>query len=259
MIRKTGKSEWTVFAESGKRMGSYPSHAQAAERLRQVEAAKAAKGAKGPGDESEDSRKTRKLDPTLSLARLRLAGPRGGIEAAVPPTEQQTSYTCGPAALAAVAQAFDVGAPDEDQLSQLAGTTENGTTPEGLAAAAKQLGLSATVLEHLAPEDLFGYLAQGRLAIIALQAWADEEPSDGYANSWQHGHYVVFTGVSEDGRLLFEDPSLDEIGRASLTGEDLIDRWHDTDGGRDRMGLAIIVSGPAPLPKQKPPSDTPMP
>ena len=55
---------------------------------------------------------------------------------------QSKDYTCGPAALSMVLQKLGIQAT-EDELAALAGTTEDGTTMQGLVEAAKAKGVNA--------------------------------------------------------------------------------------------------------------------
>jgi predicted double-glycine peptidase len=238
VIRKTGKGEWTVFAESGRRMGSYGSREAAGERLRQVEAAKAAKGSKGPEKPSS--------------LRLWAARATGGVpeQAPVPEVRQRTDYSCGPAALLA-ALAFLGLQATEGELSALAGTSEAGTPPEGLRRAAEAKGAHAEVREGMTVDDLRAELDAGHVVVVALQAWADEPPAGGYADVWEHGHYVVPTEVRDDGSVVFEDPAVDGA-RAELGPGELAERWHDEDDERRRVGLGVVVSGGSPSPAHRP-------
>jgi ABC-type enterochelin transport system substrate-binding protein len=56
---------------------------------------------------------------------------------------QTRNYTCGPAALATVLQRLGVNTI-EDELASLAGTTEDGTTMQGLLEASRAKGVNAT-------------------------------------------------------------------------------------------------------------------
>lgn len=55
---------------------------------------------------------------------------------------QSTSYNCGPAALATVLQKMGIKC-NEDELAQMAGTDDTGTTMYGLMKAATKKGLNA--------------------------------------------------------------------------------------------------------------------
>lgn len=60
------------------------------------------------------------------------------------PYGQEEAHTCAVACLRMVAEYFGVPRT-EAELLPLCGTTLDGTTPPGLARAARQLGLSATI------------------------------------------------------------------------------------------------------------------
>lgn len=203
------KSTWTTFAEVG---------------------AKEPKGPKGGTGPEKPS--------ALRLWAARAAGE----QTPVPEVRQRTDYTCGPAALLAALAFLGVQAT-EDELSNLAGTTDAGTPPEGLQAAAGAKGATAEIREGMTLDDLRTELDQGHVVIVAIQAWAETPPEGGYADVWEHGHYVVPTEVEEDGSVLVEDPSVNNA-RAKLGPGELEERWHDEDNHRRRVGLGVVVSMP---------------
>ncbi|MBM4240290.1 MAG: C39 family peptidase [Euryarchaeota archaeon] len=102
---------------------------------------------------------------------------------------QTTNYTCGPAALATVLNNMGINAT-EQELANLAGTDENGTTMYGLAEAAKTKGLNAVGMK-LSVDDL----KPNNIVFITV----DGGP-----------HYSVVREVTENSVLL-ADPSLGNI------------------------------------------------
>lgn len=145
----------------------------------------------------------------------------------VPLVRQQTGYSCGPAALAAVLKYFGVWDGPEQQLYKLVHTSvEEGTLPEDLAAGARHFGLSAAVEPLMTVERLRLHLGLGKLVIVQLQAWRDgERKALPWRQVWDDGHYVVLVGL-DDGFAYFMDPSTSSAYTYVPLGE-LMERWHD--------------------------------
>ncbi|WP_370004862.1 C39 family peptidase [Methanothermobacter sp. KEPCO 2] len=102
---------------------------------------------------------------------------------------QARNYTCGPAALATVLQRLGVNTT-EDELAGLAGTTEDGTTMQGLLEAARAKGMNATGMKLNISE-----LTENMIAYTI---------NDGT------GHYTVINGITND-TIKLADPSLGDI------------------------------------------------
>ncbi|WP_432703681.1 C39 family peptidase [Methanothermobacter thermautotrophicus] len=102
---------------------------------------------------------------------------------------QASNYTCGPAALATILQRLGVNTT-EDELAELAGTTEDGTTMQGLLEAARAMGMNATGM---------------RLSISELRA-----NMIAYTISDGIGHYTVINEITGD-TVKLADPSLGNI------------------------------------------------
>ncbi|WP_269899704.1 C39 family peptidase [Methanothermobacter thermautotrophicus] len=102
---------------------------------------------------------------------------------------QTRNYTCGPAALATVLQRLGVNTT-EDELAGLAGTTEDGTTMQGLLEASRAKGVNATGM---------------KLNISELR-----ENMIAYTINDGTGHYTVINGITND-TIKLADPSLGNI------------------------------------------------
>ncbi|MDI6841392.1 MAG: cysteine peptidase family C39 domain-containing protein [Methanothermobacter wolfeii] len=102
---------------------------------------------------------------------------------------QARNYTCGPAALATVLQRLGVNTT-EDELAGLAGTTEEGTTMQGLLEASMAKGMNATGMKLNISE-----LTENMIAYTI---------NDGT------GHYTVINGITND-TIKLADPSLGDI------------------------------------------------
>lgn len=173
-----------------------------------------------------------------------------GQELAIPSVDQSTRYTCGPACLAAILQAFGVDV-SEDEVTTLAKTDEGGTSPHDLVRAAEHYGLSARVIEGATLPVLRGIVGRGQGAIVALQAWAEDEP-ESYAERWTAGHYVVVTGFADDSAIsgeehdgavvIVEDPAV-EGRRVVLPEDEFVERWHAVHDGAQHEGVVIAVRG----------------
>jgi len=114
--------------------------------------------------------------------------------------KQQTTQTCGPAALAAVCRHFGIAAT-EAEVARMAGTTGAGTSMLGLQVAARAEGLAAEGV-RVSP----GGLARTPLPCILF---------------FHAGHFAVLTGIR--GPLFYlADPSL---GQRTMTRAQLLSLW----------------------------------
>ncbi|HIH61869.1 MAG TPA: C39 family peptidase [Methanobacteriales archaeon] len=108
---------------------------------------------------------------------------------------QTRNYTCGPAALATVFQKLGISTT-EDELAELAGTTEDGTTMQGLLEAAKAKGVNAVSM---------------KLGISELK-----ENMIVYTMVDGVGHYTIIGEITSDA-IKFADPT---AGNIKLTLQD---------------------------------------
>ncbi|MBM4241045.1 MAG: C39 family peptidase [Euryarchaeota archaeon] len=123
---------------------------------------------------------------------------------------QTTNYTCGPAALVTVLNNMGINAT-EQELMNLAGTDENGTTMYGLAEAAKAKGLKAVGMK-LSINDL----KPNNIVFITV----DGGP-----------HYSVVKEITEN-RVRLADPSL---GNIEMSKEKFAEVY---------SGNALVISDP---------------
>jgi predicted double-glycine peptidase len=177
-------------------------------------------------------------------------------ELPVPDVVQHTGYTCGPSALLAVCTYFGIPT-SEEELAEFADTTPAGTGPDELAKAARAVGLGAEVREDMSTDDLKAALDDGHPVLVALQAWHPQEGATehDYGDEWGDGHWVVATAVKGN-VALFEDPSV--RGRVLLTLNELDERWHDIDSGKERQGIGIVFTSDIheePAPEARPLDD----
>ncbi len=121
--------------------------------------------------------------------------------------KQETAWTCGPAALAAVCRHYRVPA-SEAEIARLAGTTRQGTSMLGLQAAARAKGLTAEGMRT----------TLGELPHVPRPCILFFHP----------GHFAVLTGVRDVAgkrslQLYLADPAL---GQRTITLEQLSPVWH---------------------------------
>lgn len=167
----------------------------------------------------------------------------------VPLVRQQTGYSCGPAALAAILKYFGVWDGTEQQLYKVVNTSEEeGTLPEDLAAGARRFGLGAVIESGMTVARLRTVLAGGRLVILEFQAWRDaERATTPWRDTWTDGHYAVLVGI--DARFAyFMDPST-AGAYTFMPLSELQDRWHDVNPARAvpleprDLQLGVIIGG----------------
>lgn len=148
----------------------------------------------------------------------------------LPYCQQQTDYTCGPAALRSLLAGVGIHA-SEEELSRRSGCTfKDGTHPQGLVAAAESFGLGVAAR----PGWTLGELESSTPVLTCIQAQGTQEEYD----ADESGHYVVVQMV-RNGVVHYLDPS---EGETSLRAQDFVSRWHDkeTDGSITvRWGMTI--------------------
>lgn len=165
----------------------------------------------------------------------------------LPDVRQQTNYTCGPVALQAVLGYYGEEHFEED-LAELCGADpEEGTPPDRLVRAARELGFQAEVRQNMTLADLEQSIADRVPVMIAAQAWRDEDQKQiPWENLWDSGHWMVVVGLDKD-KVYFEDPSiLGSLGE--IPREEFLQRWHDIDGTTPFVHGGILITGKPPAP-----------
>ena len=167
----------------------------------------------------------------------------------VPDVRQPTDFSCGPTALQAVLAYYGTDIR-MDELINMTNSTENGTLPDNIAQAARQLGFSTEIKENMTLEDLQNNINQGIPVIIDCQAWKGNNTntsSQNWTTDQQDGHYMVVIGVDKD-NVYFEDPAV--LGsRGYIPNQEFLDRWHDlyqdpnTGNNITASHLGIIITG----------------
>ena len=86
----------------------------------------------------------------------------------------------------------------------------------------------------MAPDDLRAAIDKEHPVMLTLQAYRDGDVAIPYSERWEDGHYVVAIGY-DDKRIIFEDPA--SFHRTFLSDGELVERWHDYDGGTNAPKL----------------------
>ena len=166
----------------------------------------------------------------------------------LPSTRQQTDYTCGAAALRAIAKYYGKDLNNENEFEILCRSGRiKGAHPEDIVKAARELGLYATMEEFMSVDNLINYITRKIPVICAIQAWGDQR----YYNKLKDGHYVVAIGF-DNKNIYFEDPSITG-SRPYLSKEEFYKRWIDREAYVDnpvKVRLGIMIRGGEPKKKK---------
>lgn len=150
----------------------------------------------------------------------------------VPLHHQQTSYSCGPAAVLAALRYWKKSEFARTREAALYGplrTNKDGTDPQPMTDFLnQQQGLHAEYLTGVGLSDLKRAVDRGEPPIVSIQAWRDPKRTQDWTTDWDDGHYLVVIGYDRD-NLFFMDP--DTIGHyAFIPQGEFMDRWHDIVG-----------------------------
>lgn len=161
---------------------------------------------------------------------------------------QTYDYDCGVQALKSVMGYFSVDVPT-DELMAVLGTSEDGTPPQAMIAAAQQYGFTVESGTQWSLNQVRQHVDAGSPVIVLLQAWADRYMTiDDWRRNWDDGHYAIVIGFNKD-VLLFEDPA--SIRRTWLREREFLARWHDvepkTGKKYEHFGMVLLGKQPAKL------------
>jgi len=160
----------------------------------------------------------------------------------LPIVRQAYDYSCGAASLASCLYYWGVWDGREPELYDLLGTTDEGTSGEGLIAGARNYGLTAYSKSNMTLEELQGLTAEGYTVILSIQAWGSYTAETKMSEVWDDGHYVVLVGI-KNGLVYLMDPSVAGMYRVMGAGE-LLECWHDyNDQGDYDYHAGIIIRG----------------
>jgi predicted double-glycine peptidase len=138
---------------------------------------------------------------------------------------QENDFNCGPAVLKSVENTIGVDHGSQDDYAKDTDADKDKGTPiVNLEAAAKEHGLEVQSHTGMDLTQIQESLQARKPVIVAVQLDGDE---GGPADGWDHGHYVVITGL-DDHYVTFMDPNSDAPER-SWTIEEFLSRWHDHD------------------------------
>lgn len=146
------------------------------------------------------------------------------IDLHLPDLSQHEPWSCGAAALFAVASYFGAGPESEREWIDLLGTNEEGTTPQAIIRVAAELGLDVHAMQGMTLNDLEDELKAGRPVLVTIQAYSsggEQEEESGNDS----GHWCVVVGMDLE-RVYVEDPEL-HGERGELPLEQFVRRWHD--------------------------------
>lgn len=142
----------------------------------------------------------------------------------VQPYQQVEPYSCGAAALKAVAQHWGPSY-DERMLIKLIGVDpNNGSSIYQVATAANRLGFEAQPVQLDSVDELATFTARDVPVIIAIQSF----------NRPNQGHFVVATKV-DGANVHIMDPNV-KGNRRTLSRAELDRRWRF----RDRAGVLVV-------------------
>jgi predicted double-glycine peptidase len=169
----------------------------------------------------------------------------------VPDVRQPTNSSSGPTALQAVLNYYGTDKP-VDVLINMTNTSDNGTIPDNLAQAARDLGFNAEIKENMTLEDLQKNINQGTPTIIICQAWRDgNNTNQSWKDDQDDGHYMVVIGI-DDKNVYLEDPAI--LGsRGFIPIQEFLERWHDlyqdpkTGNNTTLTHMGIIITGDQPV------------
>lgn len=155
-----------------------------------------------------------------------------------PRIRQTEDYNCSVFCVMAVLKYYNINKSYEAIARGVRLNRETGAPPDNVVEYLRLCGLK-TEEGKLTEKTLTNCIDSNIPVIIPLQAYADEENPD-WINLWDHGHYEVLIGYS-DNYFIFEDPSSDKY--EYIEKPEFHMRWHDTDGVRKYINYGIIAIG----------------
>jgi ABC-type bacteriocin/lantibiotic exporter with double-glycine peptidase domain len=149
---------------------------------------------------------------------------------------QALPYSCGAAAVVNTARVFGKRV-DERRIRTMAATSPEGTSPEGIMAALRGIGYSATIYEgkksSQAWQWLNGALVHGSVIILSVDLWQ---------------HWVACIGLNGDRVILIDSANtvnnLREHGVQVLPKAKLLKRWRSSRSSTENVYFAICATKP---------------
>lgn len=157
--------------------------------------------------------------------------------ALVPAVVQQKAWSCGPAAMKAVAARFGLHVRESDLRRLLGADPDNGTPPSAMLVGARRLGLVVEGHEGWSVPQLERALIRGFPVIACVQMHGTPKDMD----MLEAGHWCVFTG-RQRGVVECMDPATGQT--VEIAKDDLPRVWADRDtDGRKYVRFGIVVKG----------------
>jgi len=175
---------------------------------------------------------------TVPVEKLKEKVEAGGVlrkiaEAVLPAAHsyREVGGNCGPASLRIALRQLGKDVAEKTLAERGGGNPEDGTSPEGLARAARDSGARAKIVENMSIGQLKKLTDAGTPVIVDYQ--------DGPADSYNNGHYSVASKVGKT--VTLSDPSSKNPLREVPVGN-FVDRWHDEEPNGRRYEQTGIVT-----------------
>lgn len=152
----------------------------------------------------------------------------------VPHLEQQKNYTCGAAALRQILALYKIKADENDLAKQLK-TNKKGTNPYQIVEVAKSYGIKAVLMENMSLKSLKDFVNDEVPIMVMIQS---PENNKDMSTTWNSGHYAVVSDVNS--KITLVDPGTKKK-TLSLSKENFMERWHDTDLKGNKLTHAGIA------------------
>lgn len=169
--------------------------------------------------------------------------PEGAIKIPLLNVEQPDGISCGAASLLSICLYFGVGEESIREFKKKVRTDRvNGTSYHDMVSYAHELGLDATPMSDMTPEQLEAFILSGKPVICSIQAYGN--PKDYDRNDKDNGHYVVAIGFDKE-NFYFMDPSVpaEHRRRGFIPKAELVGRWHDDEAKRGEPAEIINQLG----------------
>jgi len=158
-----------------------------------------------------------------------------------PITRQSFSYSCGPDVVERTMEFYGEDFRESDLIKILKTNDEDGTYVKNIVKFFHYHGLTTETEQYMSLDTLLSYIDEKIPVITLIQAWGTEfQFKKRYVNSWEHGHFVVVIGYTDD-YILISDPALYDVGYIPI--HEFVTRWHDYDENIKTYQLGIAVFG----------------
>lgn len=159
-----------------------------------------------------------------------------------PNGRQSEKWSCGSSALQMVLQYYGIDVIERNLIKDLKTTEKKGTEISNIIKYLNDNNFKSESIENMTIDDLKKYINKKIPVIISIQAWKGDDKIK-YENTWEHGHYTIVIGYTEN-EIILSDPSSNNL--TYLTYNQLIKRWHDKDSSKKYINHGIIINGKEP-------------